>query len=429
MKKQVKKILVLSMSGLLAVSNVMPAFAASQTSNVQTVAADSFIKAAGIELNLNHNVGNYVKYLGANRSADGKGVMAIFGADSTTPGNTYGDNFFIMLRVDAGSDLSATGLDSNTIANVMGQTINTQLEKQLEDSLKKEGVENPIVTGAYSTFSNKYNSNEYWFYSGTTIEVLGKTEKIRLALVGTVKGSYLYMVLCMADGNGEFGKQLNVDNFEDIKITDSQEISCSLSGIISNSEANISVGSASLDSALNSVTSGDVDNINGSNTNVTATGELQTSAKGNTYRVPTGAKSKSSGGYLYWGTAEQYGWKIETDDFSGSTDLAFTFADKDAYNGKTWSKYNTSADVHQYYKDLIYGKTMQGRVNETETMVDGRGRTWTVYYSTAANSYAYGAAVADNIDGVTVTVECTEFGGRDKNTLKNTLTNVLTGVK
>lgn len=434
MVKRAKKLVVLSMASLLAISNAMPAFATTNNlGTVQTITQDNIFRAAGIEWNLKHDAAKYMKYLGGNREPNGKGFMALFGADNTTPGNVYGENYVVMLRVDAGQDLSVSGLDSKTIADVMGQTFTNELKKAFEESVKKAG-KTPIYGGANSSFACKYDPSEYWFYSGNSMSVSGNTEKVEVAVVGTVKGSSVYMILCACDGNGAFGKQLNVDNFTDIKISGSQVISNTFNGVVANSEADVAVGNVSLDDALNGVASGDVSVITGSGNNgsnagtpVTASGTAQTSTKGHTYKVPVNAVAKSSGGYLYWSKADQNTWKTEYAD-GGSEDITFTFADSAAFNDNAWDNFNTSADFHTFYKKLL-NNAMSDRVNETETLVDGRGRTWTVYYSSSANSYVWGAAVADNIDGVTVAVECTMFGQKTKNDMKARLTDALTGVK
>lgn len=428
MVKQAKKLAVLSMAGLLAVSNAVPAFATTLGTGItQNVTQGGVFKAGGIEWNLKHDVAKYLKYAGGTRDASGKNFMAAFTAEATDPGNIYGDSYVIMARVDIGSDISASGVDSKTMADIMGQTLIATMQKQYEDSVKKAG-QVPIFGGANSTFENKYAPGEHWFYVGSTMSANATTEKVRFTMVGTVKGSSVYMLMCICDGNAEFGKNVDLDMLSDVKITSDRIVSSPLNGVIANDEASVTIGNASLDSALNGAISGDINSGNTATTPaITATGNTQTSAKGHTYKVPVGAVKKDSGAYFYWNVADQNFWKISDSTGNNSLDIAFTFIDSAAYNNNTWDNYNTSADVHKYYKDLL-DKVMTKRVNEVETLVDGRGRSWTVYYSTQASSYAFAAAVAD-IDGITSVVECTMYGGKSKADIKAQFTDTLTGVK
>lgn len=433
MVKRAKGLMVLSMTGLLAFSNVMPAFAAISTNSSgleQLVAQDNVFKAAGIEWNFKHDVGKYMKYLGGNRDTTGTGFMAVFGADSTTPGNIYGENYVVMMRMDAGKEFNQLGLNSKTIAEVFGQSLTAQLEKSFEDYIRSTG-NLPVVGGASATFPCKYDKSEYWFYSGNNLGISGGPESIKIAFVGTIKGSELYMLMYVCDGNSEVGKQLNIDTFNDIKITGSQVVSNTFNGLVANSEADVIAGEVSLNKALESAISGDVSDISSGNTTstpVASSGASQVSKKGHTYKVPIGSTAKESGGYLYWSKADQNFWRVPNGNSGATDELAITFIDSAAYNDNTWDNYNSSADIHKYYRDL-FSKVMSDRVNTTETVTDSRGRAWTLYYSNADKSYAFTVAVADNIDGVTVAVENTLFSGRDKTEARAKMLEIINGIK
>lgn len=435
MVKQSKKLVVLGMAGLMAFSNIMPVFASSigntSSSIVNPIEQNNVFKAANIEWNFKHDIAKYMKYYGGSRDASNGNFMVAFGADNTVPGNVYGESYVIMLRADVGTDLGQLGLDNKTVADVMGQTLVTEFQKAYEDSIKKAG-KTPVFGSAASTFQGKYDANENWFYTGMNMGVTDSTNSARMAVVGTVKGTKLYLILVLCDGTSTFGKAMNVDTFTDIKVTGDQIVSNPFNGVIANTETDINIGNASLDAALGEALTGNVSGgattTTPSTPTTTVSGTSQVSAKGHTYVVPSGAKVRDASGYLYWNKADQVNWVVNDSQGGRSSEVSWTFADSAAFNDNTWDSYNTPADLHTYYKNLIKN-VFTDRVNTVETLTDSRGRNWTVYYSIKDGSYGFGAAINDNIDGVAVVVECTLYNNKSKSDVQAYLASLLGGVK